>query len=106
MKSSNPVGSGELFVWAAWFGLITGLCESGLLGFAKLALHRHIRLGWDVVWMAPTADALFFAIPALTFFLVSRRWPNIVNLRVTIFTFALLGFLGLLLLHQRLYLIA
>ena len=56
--------------------------------------------------MVPLAEVIVFTLVGLLLFLVARRWPRFVSLRVAIFVFAFLGFLSLLLMVPRLHRLA
>src|SRR5262245_30628512 len=93
----------KYLVWAAWFGLITGLTEVALLAVAKYSLHHEVHAGVDAVWMTPVADALIFSIPAILLLLLSFRVREALLTRVALAVFAFLGFISILLLYQRLH---
>jgi arylsulfatase A-like enzyme len=76
--------------------LLTGLGKVSILAMKKYFLHQFIYVGSGMVWMAPLADMVFFAMPGLLLFLLAWRWPRLVSLRVAIFTFAFLSFMSLL----------
>lgn len=82
---------------AAWFGVLSGLVEVSILAVKKFLLHRLVPQGPEVAWMAPLADVLIFAIPALLLSLVARRWPRLATLGMAAFVIAFLGFLSPLL---------
>ena len=88
----------KLLLLSVWFGLLAGLAEVLAFALKKFFLH-HQFLGkpLQVVWMAPLANAVLYAIPGLVLFLIARRWPRRVTVRVAALIFAFLGFFGLLL---------
>lgn len=96
-------GAADYLLMSVWFGLITGLGEVALQGIRKLFLNRIIRLSPDIVWMAPLADVILFAIPGLILFLVAL-WVSSRNLlRIGVFIFAFLGYLSGLLMTNWLH---
>ena len=90
---------------AAWFALVTGLTDAGVLGFRKVVLGELIRRSMHVGWMAPVAYLVFFALPALALYFVVRRWPRLVPPVVAIGLIALASTTSILLLlvYQKLH---
>ncbi len=91
----QPAG---LLLMAVWFGLLAGLAEVLALAVKKFFLHyEFLEQPLQVVWMAPLANAVLYAIPGLILFLIARRRPRLVTVPVAALIFAFLGFFGLLL---------
>lgn len=72
----------EMLAFAAWFGLATGLVD----GTARV-LHarfddRAVGYDPDIIWMAPVAYLLLFAVLCTPLVLASRRWPRAASGRV------------------------
>jgi arylsulfatase A-like enzyme len=88
--------SALIFYLAAWFGLVTGLAEVAIFAGEKFFLHQYIFQSPDIIWMAPLSEILVFSLTAITVWLITRRWPKLVSLRVIIFLFAFLSFVSLL----------
>jgi hypothetical protein len=86
-----------LLIAAIWFGVITGLAEVALLAVKRLLLHKLIFVSTDTIWMAPLADVLLFAVPALILFLLARKWQSFVSLRVIVLVFSFMSYLSVLL---------
>jgi arylsulfatase A-like enzyme len=86
---------------AAFFGLLTGLIESPLLGVQKLLSARALYLGPRVIWMAPIADLLLFAATGLLLLLLSWRWNRWRSPRVILTVFCFLASLSWLLIFPR-----
>jgi arylsulfatase A-like enzyme len=84
---------------ALWFGLLTGLCEAGLVAIKYAVLGRIVRVGPDLIWMAPLADALLFLAIALVLIAGARLWKPIGEPAVTTFVFAFFAFLSVLLMY-------
>ncbi len=93
----------RLLLLAVWFALLTGFVEVLLLSVKKFFLHQMIFLSPHVVWMAPLGDVFLFTVPGLILFLGAWRWPRFVSLRIVIFIFAFLSFLGLLFMWSRMH---
>ncbi len=91
-------------ILSLWFvlALTFGLVEGGYIRFASLVLHQSTKLGPMVVWMAPTMDLLWFAVPALLLAVLRLVRPQWVTLRLTVGGFLFLGFLTLLFVFDRL----
>jgi len=62
----------EFLALAAALGLLTGYAEVSLLGVQRYLMHRLLFLGPDVIWMAPTANALLFLLLAGLALLLAR----------------------------------
>lgn len=92
----------RLLLWAAWFGLLTGLAEVLLLAIKKYVLHGYVHEGLHVVWTAPIAGIFLFSVAGFIFFLIMWRWPRLIVLRFVAFVFAFLGCLSSLLLIKQL----
>ena len=45
----------QILLLAVWFGLVAGLAEVCRVGVKKFALGQIVRVGPEVVWMAPLA---------------------------------------------------
>jgi arylsulfatase A-like enzyme len=87
----------RVLLLAVWFGLLAGLGEMSILTIAKFFLNRYTHQGPQVVWTAPMADVLIFAIPGLILSFLVWRWPKFVSLGLAVFIFCFLGFLSALL---------
>jgi arylsulfatase A-like enzyme len=99
MADKQPI---VYFILAIWFGLVTGLLEALGQVIGIFYLKRDIRLGHDVVWMAPLANIVLFGIIGLVLLLLARRWPKLINLRTTTFIFCTLSIYTLLSLSDKL----
>jgi len=74
---------------ALWFGLWTGIAEVMLLAVKKLYLRHLIKIGSDVVWMAPLADSVLFLAVGIIFGVIarSRRGAGVFRAATTVFVF-------------------
>jgi arylsulfatase A-like enzyme len=95
-----------VLVHASFFGLVTGLLEAGLLGIKQQVLGRLVRVGPDIAWLAPTADAGLFLAIGLVLVGAARLWKPIGRLSVTTFILAFTTFLSLLLMYYPIALYA
>jgi arylsulfatase A-like enzyme len=95
-ESGAIVRAARLLLMAVWFGLLAGLLEASHLTVRIFFLHQIIGLSRHIVWMAPLADAFLFAVVGLFLFPIAWRWPKLISLRVSVFIFAFLSFLSLL----------
>jgi len=91
---------------ALWFGLLTGLGEAGVLAVKQQVLGRIVRVGPDILWMAPVADALALLVVGGVLVAGARVWKPIGHPRVAPFIFASLGCLSLLLMYYPIELYA
>jgi arylsulfatase A-like enzyme len=91
---------------ALGFGLAAGLSEAALTGVKRFILDRFVRVGPDIAWMAPVADALAFLLVGLALIALARAWKFAGRGDVTTFVFAFLGFLSLLFMYYPLHLYA
>jgi arylsulfatase A-like enzyme len=81
----------DLLIVAAWFGLVTGLVESGLfLVFQHLGGLMDVPP--EIVTVAPPFDLVLFGLCGLAFAAPSRRFPAL-PLHVSVFLFVLLAML-------------
>ena len=55
-----------------WFGILTGLGELAFLAARKFIRHKFLFANPDVVWMAPTANAILFLLAGLVLVLLIR----------------------------------
>src|SRR5262245_33104594 len=87
-------------MWAAWWGLASGLVEATVLALRHQAAPI-MKLGAEYVWMAPVTEGVFLVIPALFVVAAARLWKRI-DAAVTITFFcSLLSVLNLLILIPR-----
>jgi arylsulfatase A-like enzyme len=89
---------------ALWFGLLTGLVEAFLLGVKRVYMHDFVRVGLDVVWMAPLADAALFAVVAVVVAAVARSSSR--RAQILIFACSFLAFMSAFLMYYPLHLYA
>ncbi len=86
---------GEIILLGIWFGLLTGLVEA-LFQVVKNLTMQVIDVpnltSVDVIWMAPLADAVFFAAVGLVLAVVAWSWPELISFSVVTFVFGLLAF--------------
>jgi arylsulfatase A-like enzyme len=83
----------NILVMAAWFGLLAGIVEGGLL-FAIQEFWRGMHVGVQILWISPALDLLLFGVVGLV--LVGVSWylqPNMA-LRLAAFAFAFLTVLS------------
>lgn len=87
---------------ALLFGLMTGLVEAGLTGVKSQLLGQFVRVGPDIAWMAPIADAAAFAIVGLLLAAASSMWTRLRHSTVAPFVFTFLAALSALLMYYPL----
>jgi arylsulfatase A-like enzyme len=96
----------SIVAMALWFGLATGFCEAGLVGVKRFVLDRIVRVGPDIAWLAPLADAIAFLVIGLALVGLGRLWKPVGRPAVVTFVLAFVAFLSLLLMYYPLHLYA
>jgi hypothetical protein len=102
-ESERPV---SILLVAAWFGLLTGFVEVGILARRKFIMGLIINRSWHAAWMIPLGDVLLFLVPGLILFLFYRRGMRPFNVQVAVFVFSLLSAFSVLLMFPTLHLVA
>jgi hypothetical protein len=97
----EPAG---LAVLIAWFALLTGFAEAGILLVRRFALHQMIWASSDIAWMAPLAY-LFYGV-LFGFLLLCLRKLVTLSRVVFVLGFVLAGVLSLLLLRGWIHVLA
>ncbi|HEU4565396.1 MAG TPA: sulfatase [Gemmatimonadaceae bacterium] len=78
-RSPEAAGAAEagarvpLVALVAWFAIVTGLIDAGILLFQRFALGRITGQSPDGIWMAPLAYCALFALPALAIAAATAR---------------------------------
>lgn len=93
--------SSLIFPVAVSFGLVSAFAQLVILAFEKFVLNDYVHQAPEVVWMAPFSNVVIFLIPALPLWLVARRWTRVASPSIVIFIFALLGYLSVLIMADR-----
>ncbi len=91
--------AGRLALLVTWGGLAAGLTEALLHAVQKFALHRFVRHGPAIVWMAPLADVLVLAAVAALLGLLSLAWPRAAETRGAATVLAFVAGFGILLMQ-------
>jgi len=82
-----------------WFAVLTGLAELGVLAYRGFLFGDTLWVSRQVVWMAPLANLVVFAVPALMLVILARRHPERSWVGVTAGAFAFLAFFIVLLMY-------
>ena len=95
MKKFDKKFSIDILYYSIWFGLLTGLVEGVLLFiFQRFELLKgqitYLGSSWEVIWIAPLFDLLFFLFAGMFFALVSRFLPQVFAKRLSLFAFSFL----------------
>lgn len=95
MKNFDKKITAEIFLQAAWFALLTGLVEGMLLYiFRTFELLKgqitYLGSGWQVLWIAPLFDLLFFLLVGAGLALAAYFLPPLWTKRLALFAFAFL----------------
>ena len=85
----------DILYYSIWYGLLTGLVEGGLLFILQrfeLLKGQITYLGtsWEVLWVAPIFDLLFFLAVGIFLALVARFLPQVFAKRLSLFVFSFL----------------
>jgi arylsulfatase A-like enzyme len=118
-RSWNPFTTGESIVGpatfafplilAAWFGLVAGLIELGLLEarnyFSGWSSLSSLQISRHYPWMIPCANFVVFVTAGLCLGLLARVWPHR-SARISHVSLTFLTFLALLLTIPGLYKVA
>ena len=86
-------------VLAAWFGLVGGYLDLGMVFLKKDLAHASLfyQQGRNFRWVVPLANLVIMMVPGLLVAGVSRFRPGLVSLRAAAFLFATLAIWGPLL---------
>ncbi len=95
--------AGRLALLVTWGGAAAGLTEVLLHAVQKWALHRFVRHGAAIVWMAPLADVLVLAVVAVLLGAVSLAWPRAAGTRVAATALGFVAAFGVLLMQPWLH---
>jgi arylsulfatase A-like enzyme len=88
-------GALNVFLVAAWFGLVTGLLEGvGFLTAQKFGRLMHVWL--EITWISPLFDLLLFGVLGLILSGISRLLPRLPVILASLFLFIFLAALDLL----------
>src|SRR5262245_51888728 len=101
--SAPPNGNLDLLSMAVWFGLLTGMSQLVLRAILSIWLDRKVFFSLHVVWMAPLADATFFAAVGGLLWLLLLRVSPARRMQVGAAVFAFLVVLSAYLLYPRLH---
>jgi arylsulfatase A-like enzyme len=101
-RSAQPY---QVVIAGVWFGLLTGLIEVALLGIKTFYLGALVRVGGDVVWMAPLVDLSLFVAVAIVLVLIGRAFPAVRRPRVTFTVFAALSAFAVVLHYSQFVLV-
>ena len=99
----RPARPRDIFLLAAWAGMLTGLAEVALLAAAKLVLHRYLHMDAGLAWLSPVFYVLFFGVLAVPRAAGAHVAPQRPWLRIALILFGTLGVLGPLFLFHKLY---
>jgi len=107
VRAGAELSAAGILLVAGWFALATGLGEVALHAFRKLVLHRYLLdVSLHAGWMAPLANMLVFAIPALVLIVVRRVWPARVTVSFAVVAYAFLAVLPPFIIFDKLHWLA
>src|SRR3984885_8669943 len=96
-NSTSSLPAGSFLLLSACFGLITGLVEGlGLLAFHGLpwfTLNSRIPEGVsvEILWISPVVNLLLFLFLGLVILALSRLFPRLPWLRISLFLFSFMA---------------
>lgn len=95
MNKFNKQIATDILRYAAWFGILTGLVEGILLfSFSRFELLKgqitYLGSGWEVLWVAPIFDLLFFLSIGVFLAIFAQFVPQIWAKRLALFAFSFL----------------
>lgn len=95
MKRFDKKITTDILYYSAWFGLLAGLVEGVLLfTFQRFELLRgqitYLGSSWEVFWIAPIFDLLFFLIVAFFLVVLAQFLPQMWAKRISLFVFSFL----------------
>jgi len=95
----SPFSWWSALVLAAWFGLVGGYIDLGMIFLKKDLAHAALFYfqGRNFRWVVPVANLVIMMVPGLLVAGVNRLRPGLVSLRSTAFLFATLAIWGPLL---------
>lgn len=101
-----PRNAGSLLMLGLGSGIFAGFVEgAGLLLFQRINWARWgpmMHVSWEIVWISPIVDAIFFSALALICIVVARIAPRLPVVRVLVFLLTFLGVYDWLTLTSRL----
>jgi arylsulfatase A-like enzyme len=95
MKRFDKKITTDILYYSTWFGLLTGIVEGVLLFvFQRFELLRgqitYLGSSWEVLWIAPIFDLLFFLIVAVFLIVLAQFLPQMWAKRLSLFIFSFL----------------
>jgi len=94
-NSIRPWKSTHIFMFAAWFGLGTGLIEASMQAFRKFYLDRIIYLCRHFLWMTPLSDLVFFLAVGILLFILALLLPRWITKNIVLSSFSFLSVMSL-----------
>jgi arylsulfatase A-like enzyme len=76
---------------AGFFALLTGTCELLFVTLHRYVLGHITYVSPHIVWMAPAANLVVFALAGLLLLGFSERWPGVAGVRVSATVFGMLS---------------
>lgn len=95
MKKFDRKSASDIVLYSTWFGIVTGLIEGILLlVFQHFDLLKgqitYLGSGWEVLWIAPIFDTLFFLLIGAFLLILAQILPQTFARRLALFTFSFL----------------
>lgn len=100
---AEPISAAQLLMLATWFALLAGVGEVLVIALQRFGLQRFVLVGEQVVWMAPVANLLVFAVAALLLLGLRQLLPSARGLGPTCLLFIALALTAMALHNERLH---
>jgi arylsulfatase A-like enzyme len=99
MTTESAIAPGSALVLAAWFGLVGGMLDLGMIFLKRDFFHSSLYYdqGRNFRWVVPLANLVVMMAPALVVALVSWFRPGLIARRTAAWLFATLAIWGPLL---------
>jgi arylsulfatase A-like enzyme len=99
VSATTRPGLLSLLMLAAWFGLVGGYFDLGMIFLKKDLAHAALfyQQGRNFRWVVPVANLIVMMVPGLLVAVLTRLRPGLVSLRSASFIFATLAIWGPLL---------
>ena len=90
-SSTDAMDLRSVLLFALIIGITTGLAETALVIVERLLLNQFVRVGPNVVWMAPLGNAIVLAAIGLLLWLGGRLWRKLATPAFVGFVFFLIA---------------
>src|SRR3954451_23256077 len=91
---ATPLSSGSALLLSAWFGLIGGYLDLGMIFLKRDVFHAtlYYEQGRHFRWIMPVASLAVMLIPGVAVAVLNRVRPGLIRFRPAVWLFATLAF--------------